>query len=188
MQFFQIVFADFHTSYLTADGLGKLGNKLNDSGVLIRCRMGLNVFLNLLLQSVRTLLPFYKNDGRFYDLTSDFIGNGSDCTFQNVRKLHDYAFDFKRADAVTGRLDNVINASYVPEVAVLVHARLVARVIITVMPNFICLVFVKIITDKQTAGNVLLGADADLAHIARLTFVSVGVKEYNVIEGAGSAH
>ena len=41
-----------------------------------------------------------KNNACFDNLTSYLIGNSRNTAFQNVRKLHNNTFDFKRADAV----------------------------------------------------------------------------------------
>ena len=45
---FLVVLPDFHTAYLTADGLGKFVNELYDTGVFVRSGHFLYVVLQLL--------------------------------------------------------------------------------------------------------------------------------------------
>lgn len=119
---FLVVLPDFHTAYLTADGLGKFVNELYDTGVFVRSGHFLYVVLQLLDQFLAgaVLIVFGQYDGGFHHLSPYFIGNSGDGTFYNCGMRHQGAFHFERADAVTAALDNVVGAAYKPEVAVLV--------------------------------------------------------------------
>ena len=77
-----IVFANLLSSYLTRDGLGKAFNEFDLAGVLIGSGMRLDVILNFLNELVARLLVLGKNDSSLYDLTSRFIGNARDSTFE----------------------------------------------------------------------------------------------------------
>ena len=80
------------------------------------------------------------------DLTADFVGDGGDGTFEDVGEFHDDGFDFERADAVAGGLDDVVDASDVPEVTVFVTPCGVAGVVVAVVPCFLRRFFVAEVT------------------------------------------
>ena len=105
---------------LSAYSLRKLGLELNYSGVLVGSCLFLDVLLDLLLELVGRLCSLYENDASLYDLTSYLVGSGRNATLEDVRKLHDNAFDLEGTDAVSRGLDNVVNTSDVPIEAVLI--------------------------------------------------------------------
>ena len=66
--------SDFHTAYLTADGLGKFVNELYDTGVFVRSGHFLYVVLQLLDQFLAgtVLIVFGQYDGGFSPLVPVF--------------------------------------------------------------------------------------------------------------------
>ena len=85
-----VVLPDFHTAYLTADGLGKFVNELYDTGVFVRSGHFLYVVLQLLDQFLAgaVLIVFGQYDGGFHHLSPYFIGNSGDGTFYNCGMRH----------------------------------------------------------------------------------------------------
>ena len=94
--------------------------------------MLLNIVLNFFFEFLGGLCSLCENDRCLNNLTSDLIRSGGNTTLENVRQLHNNAFDFKGTDAVTGGFDNVIGAADVPIEAVLIAPSNVARVVVAV--------------------------------------------------------
>src|SRR6185369_8252421 len=84
------------------------------------------MILYLLNKIFRWWKSWLKDNERLDDLAPCFVGLADHCRVSDRRVLHEAGFDFRRADAVAGGLDHVVRASLVPEVAVVVHAALVA--------------------------------------------------------------
>ncbi len=74
-------------------------------------------------------------------------GNGA---LHDGGMLHQNAFNFKRADTITGRLNDVVGSSNIPEIAVLILPGSVAGVVQTVVPGLLCLFRIVIVAFEQT--------------------------------------
>ena len=75
------------TSYLAACSLWKLVHELNDTWVLVRSRMLLDIVLNFLLQLVCADSSLCENDRCLYDLSSYRVRCSTYAAFQNIRKV-----------------------------------------------------------------------------------------------------
>src|SRR3954462_1178893 len=71
-------------------------------------------------------MPWLKNDEGLDDGTAGLVGLADHRRVRHRRMLDQAALDLGRADPVARALDHVVAAALVPEVAVLVHAPLVA--------------------------------------------------------------
>ena len=184
---FLVVLPDFHTAYLTADGLGKFVNELYDTGVFVRSGHFLYVVLQLLDQLLAgaVLIVFGQYDGGFHHLSPYFIGNSGDGTFYNCGMRHQGAFHFERADAVTAALDNVVGAAYKPEVAVLVLPGNITGVIDVVVPCFAGAVGIAVIFLEQTERLAFVGTDYNLSLFTGLYRTAVMVYQVYVVLGIG---
>ena len=129
-----------------------------------------------------------EHDGGLDHLAADLVRRGGDAAFQHVGQLHDDGFDLEGPDAVAGGLDHVVGAADIPEVAVLIPPGHVAGVVHAVVPHRVGGLLVAVVAGEQAAGDLLVGADADLAGLAGLDLVAVGIQQVHVEQRAGLAH
>ena len=118
--FLVVVVSDRFSHDLAVEGLRKLINELDDTGILVRRCLLLDVVLYLFLELFSTFGSLDECDGSLYDDTSDALrvrctGN---CALENIRKLHDDVLDLEGSDTVTGRLDDIVRTADIRDVAV----------------------------------------------------------------------
>ena len=135
--------------------------------------MRLDVILDLLFQLLGGLGSLCEDDRGLDHLSADGVRGGGHAAFEDVGKLHDDVLDLKRTDAVARRLDDVVDAADVVEIAVLVAPRHVSRVIHLVVPSLLRFLLVAIVAEEQTARHAeratgtlasTLGADNPLRY------------------------
>ena len=119
---------------LSARSLGEFILEDNDPRVLIRSRVNLNVVLDLFLELFSSFRSFNEDNGCLYDLAADLVRCCGYAALKNVGKLHDNALDLEGSDTVSGRLDNVVNTSYIPEETILISPCRITCVIPAVVP------------------------------------------------------
>lgn len=90
----------FRSSDFTAYGFGKRFTEFHNTRIFIRRGVNLDVLLDILFQRFGRFRVLYQDDGSFDHLSAYGVWSGGDGAFQNVRQLHDHAFDFKRPDSV----------------------------------------------------------------------------------------
>ena len=62
--------------------------------------MRLDVVLNLFFELFGGFGALYQHYAGLDDLTANFVRSSADAAFQNVRQLHEDAFDLEGSDAV----------------------------------------------------------------------------------------
>ena len=132
----------------TAYCLGKLCTEFDDSRVLVRSSTELDIGLNFLFKLFARLGSRNENDTRLDYLASYLVGRGANTAFEDVRKLHNRRFYFKRPDTVSRRFDDVVGTSYIPVVAVLVSPSKVARVVHSIVPNAVGCFLVEVVSKE----------------------------------------
>ena len=135
---------------LAGDGLRQLVREHDDTRVLIRGGMRLDVILDLLLERFTAALALHKLDRRLDDLAAHGVRRGGNAAFEDVRKLHDYVLDLGGTDPVARTLDHVIGAADVVVVAVLVLPREVAGVVDAAAPRLGGLLLVLVVAEEDT--------------------------------------
>ena len=90
------------SDYLSADRLRKFVLEFDDTRILVRRGLMLDVILDFFFQIFCAFRSLCQNDACLYDLTSYRIGSRLNSAFENERKFHDNAFDLKGTDAVAG--------------------------------------------------------------------------------------
>ena len=150
--------------------------------------MLLDVGLYLFLELFRSDRALCEDDRSLDYLSSYRIRCSAYAAFKHIRELHNNAFDLERSDAVAGGLDNVVNTSDIPEVAVLVLPRSIACVVNFIVPYLLGLFLIAVVAEEESAGAALVGADNDLAGLTGLDGLAVGINYVNIVEYAGLAH
>ena len=185
-----VVVPDSFSHDLAVEGLGELINELDDTGILVRSGLLLDVVLDLFLEFFSALGSLDECDGSLYDDTSDTLRVRCACngTLEYIRKLHDDVLDLEGSDTVAGRLDDVVRTADIGDVAVFIHPCGIACVIPAVVPSVIGELRCEVVLEEETLRMIVLCVDADLACLTRLAYVAVGIEDLNIVERIGLAH
>ena len=144
--------------------------------------MRLDVILDLFLQFIGAFGTGYEDDRRLDDLTAHLVGSGGNTALENVGQLHDDGLDLKRADAVTGRLDNIVDTTDIVVEAVLIAPCKVAGVVVAVTPSLAGRLDVVVVVQRESAGQSLADVDNNLSGFAVGNLIAVLVDQVDIID------
>ena len=150
--------------------------------------MLLDIVLDIFFKLLAGLSTLGEDDACLNDLSSYFIWSCGNTTLKNIGKLHDDVLDLKGSDTVARGLDNVVDTSDIPEVAVLITPCDIAGVVYSVVPYLVRSFLISVIAEEDAAGSFLRGIDADLAGFTDIGFRSVGSQKLDIVERSGFAH
>ena len=150
----------------------------------------LDVILQFLNQVFTSLgLPvLVENDCGFDHHTSNLVRHTCYGTFHYGGVSHESTLNLKRADAITARLDDIVDTTLKPIVAVLVAPCHVASVIHIVVPYIVRQFLVTIILLEQSYRLPVSGPYDNLTLLSVLTWSAVGLDEVDVILRIGQSH
>ena len=147
-----------------------------------------DVVLDLFLQLLGRLCSLGQHYGRLYYLTPYRIRRGRYTALKDIWKLHYDAFNLKWSDTVSTTLNNVIHSTNIPVVAVLVHPCSVSSVIKSIVPHFFCLLFVSVISSKETTRSAIRYIDYDFSCFSRCNWLTVAVHQRYFINRSRLTH
>ena len=91
--------------------------------------LGLHELLNVFFQLRSISVARREHDERLDDVAPELVGLAYDPCLDDCGMLNQGALDLERSDPLTSGLDHIVGAPDIPEVAVLVNLRGVARVV-----------------------------------------------------------
>jgi len=156
--------------------------------VLVQRSVLLYVLLQFYSKRLRCGKAFVEYDCCLNELTALLIGNAGDCTFKNSRMCLQDAFHFKRRNAVSTRLDDVIVAAYEPEVTVIIKVSGVSGVIESAVKCGGGERHVVIISCKQTKWPAVIKVDHYFASFARLAGSAIFFDNRNIVSRSRLTH
>ena len=122
-----------------------------------------------------------KNNSSLDNHTADRVGNACNGTFYNGRMRHQCILNFEWANTITRAFDNIIRATYKPEVTFLIAPCHVTCMINAVVPSLLGLFFIAIITFEQAEWLLVAYADADLSLFTVFAFRTVLAQQSYVV-------
>src|SRR5262249_9766684 len=139
----------FDTADFAADSLGQFGDKLDLARVFVGRSDALAMFLQVFLQFYGRLVPLSQYHERFDDLTSYRIRLADHGGFDHSGMFDQSAFDFERANAIRGALDDVIGSADEPVVTIPIPGCPVAcQIPVAAEPAFVLLGIVPILLEQ----------------------------------------
>ena len=127
-------------------------------------------------------------DGGLDHHAADIVWDTCDGTLYDGRMRHESTLHLERADAVAGTLDDIIDTTLKPVVAVLVAPCHIACVINAVVPGLARLLVVAVVALEQTDGLLVAHTYHNLALLTILAGGAVGTQQVDVILGVGDTH
>ena len=127
------------------------------------------------------------NSGLHHHAT-DIIWHTSNGALNHGRVSHQGALYFERTDAVTRRLDNIVDTSFEPVVTIFVTPGHVTSMINAVVPCLAGLLFITVVTLEQTNRLLVAYAYHNLTFLTILTAGTIGTKQIDIILGVGDTH
>src|SRR6185369_13383965 len=114
--------AQYVAQYFSCSALGQFGNEYDSSWVFVRRDSPLNEFLEVTLKLFISHNAFSQNDKCFRREQSVLFFEGDDSRFQYGCVLTEDGLHFDRRAPLPRYTENVVGASFVPVIPILIHA------------------------------------------------------------------
>ena len=145
------------------------------------------MLLDILDQRLSGPVPGLEDNERLDDQPPDHVGRPDDRCLLHGGVLHERALHLEGPDTVAGGLDDVVIAADEPEVAVLIHTRLVTGVVEPVLKDPLILLFVvQVAAEEPDRAGIQFDRDAPLLPDADR--VSIVIVEFDMPARRGPPH
>src|SRR5215211_4834722 len=181
----RLALTELDATDLAARRLGKLGDELDLSRILVRGGLGLAEVLYLARELIRRFVVLAENDVRLDDATAVLVRRWDHRALNDRLVLYEDTLDLEGTDAVAGGEDHVVRPAHEPQVPVLVPVRPVSGQVVTVPEDGLRLVgLVPVFFEERGDAT----GEGDVARLVRRALVAFGVENLHAASGGGLAH
>ena len=119
---------------------------------------------------------------------ADIIGHTGDGALYYGGVSHQGALYLERTDTVATRLDNIVDTTFEPVVAVLIAPCHIACVVDAIVPCLAGLLLIAIVTLEQTDRLLVANADYNLSLFTILAAGAIGTQQIDVVLSVRDTH